>query len=321
MIHRYPSRADWLASRTDRIGASEIWPLLNAPALFLQRRAVPTEDSDVLRRGRALEPAIGELFSMTTNREALPPWKQYGEPQGTIIVETHDEHPWAAATMDFYTTDGTRCGVVETKSQRSRAEWSGTDEQIADVSALAEGIAPAPYVLQCYWQMGVTGADFADLVALLPNFDLRVIRIDADPDFQSELLERAADARDRYLVRGECPPIDGTRECAALLARRFPAEGKTVRQATRAEVALLDRFATAQAEAEAAKTRAAILRNQVLSCIGTSYGIQGGGRRAIAPAMQRESFRLSEVPDDVRRLLEERGLIGQGKESRQVRLT
>jgi len=318
MIHVYPTRADWLAAREDRIGASEVYYLLNAPAVFLQRRAVPMEDNDDLWRGRQMEPIVGAFYTRQTGNEALHPGVFHGGGPDSLVVETHDTYPWAAASPDFYV--GT-VGGVEAKTQRSRREWSDDDVAILEVGDLAEGTAPAHMLTQVYWTLAVTGRDWWDLVALLPSYDLRTVRIHADPDFQSELLERAADARERYVIRGELPPIDGTRDCAALLARRFPVEEKTVRQATRAEVALLDRFATAQAEAEAAKYRAATLRNQVLSCIGADYGIQGGGRRAVAPAMQRESFRLSEVPDDVRRLLEERGLIGQGRESRQVRLS
>lgn len=317
MIHLYPTRADWLEAREDRVGASEVYYLINHPATFLQRRAVPLEDNDDLRRGRIMEPAVGALYAAQTGNPATPGGEYYGSP-GALVVETHPDYPWAAWSPDFLS--GER-GSVETKTQRSRREWADDDVTVNALVDLAEGMAPAHMVVQAYWQLACNGRDWNDLVALLPNYDLRIVRFHADPVFQTELLERAADARERYLIRGELPPIDGSKACAALLARRFPVEGKTVRAATRAEVALLDRFATAAAEAEAAKTRASVLRNQVLSCIGADYGIQGGGRRAVAPAMQRESFRLSEVPDDVRRLLEERGLIGQGKESRQVRLT
>jgi hypothetical protein len=318
MIHAYPTRDAWLAARSDRIGASEVHPLLNDPALFLQRREVPTEDNDDLWRGRELEPYIGKVYARQTGNPADPPWKHYDAPEGTIIVETLDSAPWAACTIDFYSGS---VGVVETKSQRSRAGWASVDEQIQSVADLAESTAPPHMACQAYWQLLVTGRMWCDLCALLPSYELRIIRFHRDEAFQAELLACVGEARERYLVRKEIPPPSASPDYTALLARRFPQVGKTVRRATAIETALLSRYADARARAEAAESEAAVLRAQVLRCIGADYGIAGGGYRAIAPTIQRESLKLSEIPDDLRIELDRRGLIRQGAGSRQLRLS
>ena len=318
MIHVYPTRAEWLAAREGRIGASEVFYLLNDPAEFLQRRAVPMIDNATLRRGRILEPAVGALYSAESGNLAIHPGTYHGGGPDALVVETHDLYPWAAASPDFYVGAD---GGAETKTQRSRREWSDEDVAILEVGDLAEGVAPAHMLTQVYWTLAVTGRVWWDLVALLPSYELRIVRVHRDEEFQSDLLAAVAEARDRYIIRGELPPPSASRAYAAELGRRFPQEGKTVRRASASEDALIGRYARAKAEAEAAKEAADTLRNQVLAAVGADYGLRGPSGKVTAPTVARETFALSECPDDVRAMLEARGLIGRGATYRQVRLS
>lgn len=277
MIHLYLTRADWLAARADRIGASEVHTLLNHPAEFLHRRANPLVDNKDLRRGRLLEPTVALLYTDETGRECIHPGTHYGGGPDSLVVETHDVYTFAAQSPDFYIGNN---GQMEAKTQRSRREWADEDIELSEIADLVSGIAPVRMITQAYWQLAVGGREWVDLVGLLPNYDLRIIRINADTEFQADLLEMAADARDRYLIRGEIPPPDASRAYAAELLRRTPNLTKQVRRATAAEVALIDRCSEAQAREAAAKDDAATLRNQILTCIGADYGIQGAGRRA-----------------------------------------
>lgn len=317
MIHVYPTRAEWLEARADRVGASEVHTLLTDPAEYLQRRAVPLADNVDLRRGRIMEPAVGALYAAETGRPATPGGEYYGSP-GALVVETHPDHPWAAWSPDFLSGE---VGIVETKTQRRRQGWAESDTEIEAVGDLAEGTAPPHMALQAYWQLACSGRAWCDLTALLPSYDLRIVRFWRDPDFQADLLRAVGEARERYLIRGELPPPSASRAYAAELGRRFPQAGKTVRRATPAEDALIGRYARAKAEAEAAKEAADTLKNQILAAVGTDYGMRGPSGKIVAPTVERATFSLAECPDDVRAMLEARGLIGKGATYRQVRLS
>ena len=321
MIHVYPTRAEWLAAREGRVGASEVFYLLQQPAKFLQRRAVPLEDNDDLWRGRMIEPYIGLCYGRQTGQEAQHPGLLLAGSLDALVVETHDAAPWASYSPDFYVGGLDGPGIVETKSQRRRQGWADEDTEVTSVDALAEGTAPVHMIFQCYWQLLISGRAWVDLTALLPNYELRIVRVHRDEEFQSDLLAAVAEARDRYIIRSEIPPPSASRAYAAELGRRFPQEGKTVRRATNAEDALIGRYARAKAEAEAAKDAADLLKHQILAAVGADYGLRGPSGKVTAPTVARETFALSECPDDVRAMLEARGLIGRGATYRQVRLS
>src|SRR5690606_11073041 len=91
---------------------------------------------------------------------------------------------------------------------------------------------------------------WADLVTRAPEKGIhrRTVRVHRDPEAQAALLARVAAWRERHLVRGEEPPLDGSEACRDVLRDRcgVPAD-KQIRAATAEEVELLREFALTRA--------------------------------------------------------------------------
>lgn len=147
----------WLGLRCRGIGASEIAAVLGIDprqsplGLYAEKiGAVERRDlSDVeaVKWGRILEPVIAQVFAETTGRRIE---------RGGLLLRSR-EHPWALATLDYWTTDG-----------ESPEMWP---LEIKNVTAYKaedwEDGAPDYYLAQIHQQMLVTGSRKATAACLL----------------------------------------------------------------------------------------------------------------------------------------------------------
>ena len=196
------------------LGGSDIGPLIgqspykDAFGLYLEKRGEiepPEEETKVQRRGRILEPAIGQMYAAEHNRVLLP-----GE---TFAVD----EPWQRAQVDAieHFTDGVidvRVPVeIKSASEFARGKWgpSGTDE------------APTAYCAQLHWQMAAMRAPFGRIVALLGADDLRVYTIDRDWAIDAFLQEQARAFWQRVLDGNAPEPNFQHPSIAETLSRLF----------------------------------------------------------------------------------------------------
>lgn len=294
VIQPWPSRAAWLASRVDSIGASEaamalgVSPYGTAWQLWERKRAPAAEKrADVLQRGHRWEPAVLAEYADESGYTVLDPGKACGGTSGQVVTLYRRELPWLRETPDAFAVDRAGgLGQVEAKTALRAHEWAPEPGVVIDRwdDAHAE-LVPPHYAIQGYVQLIVTGLPWVDLCALVPRYgwlSVRWVRLQRDPETQTQITDALTEWWERHVVDGEPPPLDGSEPCNRYLAQKFPSPSgkeKPTRGATREEIALMIELAELKARVKRDEERAAELRNQLLErakgerlSIGAAYG-------------------------------------------------
>jgi predicted phage-related endonuclease len=158
------------------------------------------EESRVQRRGRILERAIGQLYAEDSGRMVGFPGQQVKRNGTEDLLPAGVGVDYRRAQIDAWEHfEGNTWVPLEIKSSSefTRGKWgpSGTDD------------CPTYYCTQVHWQIGLTGAPFGRLVALLGADDLRVYTIQRDEQVLKFLNDAAAEFWQRVLDRNP-PPVD-----------------------------------------------------------------------------------------------------------------
>lgn len=292
LVRLYDDRAEWLAARPGatraNIGASEAACCLGTgfrtPFEFWHARmvelapdvddretapddgedAVPT---DPLARGTRWEPVVVAEYAAVTGRTTASVGAAFGRP-GSIATVEHPVYPWATASPDAFAMDGDIGGVECKTSVTPAACWGPHGTVIPSAAEYDDAVLPPHYYTQALWQCEVLRLPWVDVAVLLGSYRMRVYRVLADPKTQGQLLAAVGAWRERHLVRGDPPPVDGTAAASTWLSRRYEAiKGLTV-EADAGTAERLARFATAKARQKAAEAEAGLLRNELAAHMG-----------------------------------------------------
>ena len=219
-----PTEEEWLAARCQGVTASEIAVLLgispyDSPfSLYHRKRGTidAQADSDMMERGRVLEPYIRDKF-----RELHPEFAVEGD--GRELYASV-ERSWQMATPD---------AVVYARDTDSDISWSGhavleckVDGGSDDWGEEGTSEIPVHYRAQVLWQMDVMGVDVA-YVACLRVRDWRireyVIELDDDARADLTLMRHEAAAFLDLVDTGEAPDVDWRPQTIAALKTLNPA--------------------------------------------------------------------------------------------------
>jgi len=345
-LHRtetYATRDAWLAARaamgsTLRIGASEVASILGVDGAYksawdvwaektgaLPREAHTAAELRQLTRGQRWEAMVLSEYGELTGRETHAVGDAVGAPGGLVIVR-HAVEEWATCSPDGLALDAlSGWGLVEGKTDQLGAGWASADTTLERADDYTEGLAPAPYVVQAYWQLETTGAPFVDLVCLLPRYDLRVIRILPDAGHQAHMLDTVGEWHRRHLLGGEPPPVDGSDACGRYLTARYPGLGRDMRPATVEEAVILRELAEVKAAKKAATEREKVLGHMLRASAGDSYGLSlpSGAKGLIIRKAGQTGLRLAEAREarpDLVAALDAGGFISHGAPYTEVRL-
>jgi putative phage-type endonuclease len=200
-------RDAWLAERQRSIGGSEaaaaigVSPYESALGLYLRKigAASPVRETEAMRWGTRLEPAIAEAYQEATGHSFIAAQQFLRSP----------DHEWMTATIDRV-RDDRRLIEFKTAGIRSAHLWGepGTDE------------IPIQYMVQVHHQLVVAGAEVADVATLIGGQELRIYTIDRDDDVAARIVEREAEFWSR-VERRDPPPVDPGRD-GDLMATLFP---------------------------------------------------------------------------------------------------
>lgn len=179
----------WFALRKDAITATDIAvisglsPYKTPFRLFAEKSGKVMEQAAgaAADRGRLLEDAVAKYYEQERKVKLR-------QSNGVVRLKAH---PWAMASLDR-TIVGEPDGIVEIKTSTSRA-W--------DLQPIPPFVAA-----QVQWQLFCTGAQWCDVVALLGGLIFRIVRVEADPIYHTQLFERAVAFREA-LVKGEMPSM------------------------------------------------------------------------------------------------------------------
>ncbi len=203
--------------------------------------------------------------------ELLSPAAMFCQPIGNIVMLSHPTEPWLRQSPDAFAEDANgELGQVEAKTAMRSHEWSPDKGVIIDRWDDAHtALVPAHYAIQGYVQLAVSGLPWVDLCALIPKsgwLGVRWVRLLRDPDTQSRIVDALGEWRERHLVRGEAPLIDGSGSCNRHLTRNFPAfESRPSRDADPTEREKITRLAELRAQMKTDKTESDILSNELIA--------------------------------------------------------
>jgi putative phage-type endonuclease len=272
-----PNTPEWYEARRKYLGASDAPAALGfsewkSPVDVWREKTAGIEQrgqTKAQRRGHVLEEAVGLAYSFRDGAPIMP---------GGFAVS--EEHPWMAATPDFF-LEGNRILQVKTANAFTRADW-GEDGEGAD------GI-PRPYLIQVHHEMIVTGAEGAVLVVLLADekvfdvlvkmkdggvsseyladviandLDLRAYDVERDPGLEDKLVERERQWWEEHVVGG-VEPED----------LRYLQESDNLRKAEGDELVLMERCKLAWVRAETASAELESLKAEVQAAISEDAGI------------------------------------------------
>lgn len=227
------------------------------------------------RRGVRMEAALRNWRAEDIGRPVRP-----GPVFGVDPVWTADApYEWAHARPDGdYDGDGGLV-LVECKTTRrfDDGEWGA--DGTADV--------PAYYLAQIVWQMGVArlgGRNVigCDLVAFCPmSEETRTFYVPHDERRFRALLAKIEAWRERHVVGGEPPEVDGREATTDILTRIYPGgiERKEI-EPTDADLVAARRLRAVKAEIATLEAEASLLGNQLRERIGqaSATSIKGVAR-------------------------------------------
>lgn len=207
----------WKWWRAGGIGGSDVaailglcpeeWGVTRATLLREKITGAERETTFSMREGNRLEPVARELYALQFGCTATP-----------VCVE-HPEAPWARCSLDGVChprpkVAGSRSWVLEVKAPNFKVH-----------DYALQGIVPEYYLVQCQWQLFVTGLDRCDFVSFNPrgrfpeSQHLAVVTLTTDAEVQGRCLEAAeafwaeveagraalaAERRQRHTTAGAC---------------------------------------------------------------------------------------------------------------------
>lgn len=152
-------RDTWLAERRSSVGASEAATVLGVNPyetpleLWARKRGeIPDKDETIsMRVGRALEPAIAEMYVEKTGRKVYDP--------GSFTIYRHPDYPFIHATPDriICTTEDRPLGDLQIKNVGAR------------MAPAWEAGAPLYVQVQVQVEMLAVGLEWGSIAALLDN--------------------------------------------------------------------------------------------------------------------------------------------------------
>ena len=260
-VWHYPTREAWALARmaSDTIGASEVaavlgvHPQMSAWDLWRKKReGIGVEQTSVMGRGHRWESAVLADYSDASGNKVVAPGDYFGHP-GELITVANDAFLWLRSSPDAFAWQGDTLGHVEAKTSLHAGAWSPDKGVVIEKwdDAFAS-LIPPHYSVQAYSQLAATDMPWNDVCALVPEggwLGVRWVRVMRDVPTQQAIVAAAEAWRERHLVGGETPPVDGSEGCNRFFgARQGPA--REARNADAEEAAWLQRLASLRASAK-----------------------------------------------------------------------
>lgn len=282
LVETFPTRAAWLAARNGAttIGASDAAKVLGIGpydcwSFWARKRdadVVEAEDTVATRRGKHMESAVLGFYGDESGNDVIQPGAYFGQP-GHLVTLANINFPWLRESPDAFARDCEgELGHVEAKSAADGTTWTREKGIVIDRwEKGSESLLPPHYAIQAYVQLAVTELPWNDVCVLLMKSEpeLRWVRLLRDESTQSAIVKALAAWREKHLIQGEPPPIDGSEACNRYLARHFtPAEKRAPRIATPEEARKMRRIDRRRTYIAAAKKQIDVYTNELVVSAG-----------------------------------------------------
>jgi putative phage-type endonuclease len=249
----------WLTSRFSGIGASEIGAVIGVDprrsqlSLFLEKTGAiqPDDLSEVeaIKWGHLLEPVIANEFSRMTGRKV----RRASSRRYTVLRSK--EHPWATASLDFWTSDGTDEWPLEIKNVNAYLgeDWlNGTPEY---------------YVAQLTQQMIVTGTVRGTSCCLLGGNRLLWCDVDRDETLVRKITFNGSVFWER-IVQKNPPDPDSSEATTRALKKLYPVDNGEGVSLPAALESIIYEWRRLKDEGKDNEKRVKLLENQIKATMG-----------------------------------------------------
>lgn len=204
-ISKY-SREDWLKLRQKGIGGSDaaaacgLNPWKSRAGLYFEKTGelAKDEDSEVLRQGRDLEDYVARRFTEETGKKV----------RRNNFMMASEDYPFLLADIDREVVGENAILECKTTSPFAKDKW-------------ADGQIPINYELQCHHYMMVTGAEKCYIACLIFSTDFIIREIERDEEVIEMLKAQEVDFWENYVLAGQMPAPDGTKEFDSALKERY----------------------------------------------------------------------------------------------------
>lgn len=291
-IVNYETRADWLASRQNGLGASEGAAVLNASPFqseyslwaektgFIARREINQNNADL---GHKIEPVAAEMFKARTGFPVLR--------LGDFSVMTDEEWPWLFVTHDYLTEDTERgLGVIECKAVSGGASHLWIDGP------------PLYYQIQIQQEMLIARAKWGVFAVVFggPSWRFEIYEQTFNPTFATTLVEKTRAFWER-VVSKDPPDIDESERTEEALRLKYDNKNQTVPTTVElpGEFEWLDRERqTLKGMVSRAEKRIRLIDNKIRAAMGGSDIALIDGRPVYSNKLSGTSRRLLRLGDD-----------------------
>lgn len=180
----------------------------------------------------------------------------------------HPKYPNVLASPDGLVIGESRIVDAKFASSWQGKFWGNTADEAPDRVQFQLAIA-----------MEVMNRDCAD-IALWDGNTFRIIEMPRDHALGEFICSGMQQMWDQFIVRGEWPPIDGSRMSAAWLQRKWPTHKRPdLRPATNEEIEQLRRYGRLKAEQKTLTKERDLIENQLKEAVADREGlIWDGGR-------------------------------------------
>jgi len=264
------TREEWLAKRTDGIGASEVSavfglnPWKSPYALWAEKCGLVASDgieTEWQRWGNVLEPVICEEYSAQTGRKVID--------HGRYAIRRSTTCPVLTCTLDreVEAVDERGPGVMDAKNvgPYKDSDW-------------ADG-APLIYQIQIQAQLEVTGYKWGSLAVLIGGQKFRWIDVERNDKFIEKLRAKCL-AFWKLVETREAPPVDGSDSTSDALARLNPIDDGETIALPGAALEWDEAILIANETIKAAEARKAEAQNQIKAAMGAAaFGVLPDGGR------------------------------------------
>jgi putative phage-type endonuclease len=258
-------RDDWVADRVNYLGGTDIAaiagvnPFKTPRLVWMEKRGVspPQDSTQPMVHGQNLELYIAQCYRRITGRKVHKS-RLYRDRQ----------YPFLGVNPDYEVRGESPPRLLECKTA---GQWAGQE------FGESGDTVPSQYLVQCMWQLAITGRAICDLAVLIGGQDLRLYTITRDEELIAQLKTLAIDWWQAHVVNGIPPPLTGQEPDTRMVNRQFPTANGDVIYANSELTALCralrdQRTVVRQAEAEEHR-----LVNEIKSRMGESSTIEFPG--------------------------------------------
>lgn len=274
---------EWLATRSQGIGASEIGALLgmdhrSSPLkLFLEKTGAVEPDDlgeiEAIRWGHRLEAIIAEAFAEETGRPVIR------ARENKYCVMRSKEHPWALASLDFMTGESGELWPLEIKNVNAfrAADWvDGTPEY---------------YLAQLHQQMLVTDSQRGTSACLLGGNRLLWCDVTRDETLIRKITFHGSLFWER-LQQQSPPDPDGSEATREVLKKLYPQDDGTTVELPMALAEIVDEWRDVKGKIKTLEADESLLSNQIKATMGEA-------QVGMFPTGDRVSWKTQQVKEHV----------------------